>query len=341
MADEDVSNDGPLTLSEAVKAYSAPEPTEEIQEDQTEVEDGQDSEIAEEELPSDEEGEDEGEPDDEEGQPDEDGEEDEDDPDSDQGRFVSDNAKVKLPDGSVISVAELKSGNLRDRDYRQKTMAHAEDVKAFKSQSEAVTQKEQQVSEQATYVADLLRTIVPAAPDPALLQTDPMAYIAQEASHKQWVAHLTYLDQQKQQATEASQAEAAKAEQDKASTEWEALVEKVPELKDPKRNDRFVADIISTGKDYGFTPQELRAVALDHRYALVFKDAIGMRKLQAAKAKNTTETPPSRPPVQKGSKRHSAEGSRHRAANSALERLNKSGSLKDGVAAYLATQSKG
>jgi hypothetical protein len=39
--------------------------------------------------------------------------------------YVAPEAKVKLPDGSEATVDDLIKGNLRDRDYRQKTQALA------------------------------------------------------------------------------------------------------------------------------------------------------------------------------------------------------------------------
>ena len=329
----------PLSISEAANAYAgatAPEEPDEGQPDDDfapagdEAED--DADLAEEAGEDDEEGD----PDDE-GQAEDDAGE----PESDQGRYVAANGKVRLPDGTTATVADLIQGNLRDRDYRQKTMAHAEVVKAFEGQSQTVKQRETQVLEQAAYVADLVRSIVPAAPDPELLKTDPMAYIAQEASHKQWMAHLSYLDQQKQQATEASQAEATKTTQERAQKEWASLVEKVPALKDEKRAASYFADIEAIAKAEGYTIAEVQAeISQDHRKAVILRKAALWDKLQANKSKVAAKVE-GRPPVQKGGARLDPTRARARDTRVAMDRLNTTGSVKDGVAALLALEAKG
>ncbi len=278
--------------------------------------------------------------DDDEGETEDEGQaEDEDEePESDQGRFVSPNGKVRLPDGSVVPVSELINGNLRDRDYRQKTMEAAEVRKSFEAQSEAVKQRETQLVEQAEYVSNLLKTIVPGAPDPALLTTDPMGYMTQKANHEQWMNHIAFLEQQTQQVTQTRQADAATKERETVEKEWAALVEKAPDLKDEKRLNRFAEDLKTHGVFYGFTPEELKArIPLDHRQALVLRDAIKWRKLQANKASVPAKVE-GRPPVQRGGQRLDPQKTQARNSRAAMERLNSSGSLKDGIAALLAIE---
>jgi hypothetical protein len=335
--DTDTGGEG-LSIDEAVAAYTkatAPEAAP----SQAETEDDELSDTTtDDELQEPDEGEgDEGDGEtDDEGQADD--EQDVEEPETEKGRYVAHNGRVKLPDGSESTIADLIQGNLRDRDYRQKTMAHAEAVKTFTSQSEAVTQKEKQIAEQATYVADLIRTIVPTAPDPEMLKTDPMGYIAQEASHKQWVAHLTYLDQQRQQATEASQAETSKVTQERAQQEWATLLEKVPALKDQKRAAAWFGDIETYAKSEGYTVEELQAaIRQDHRQAVTLRKAALWDKLQASKT-NVPKKIEGRPPVQRGGKRLNSTERSSRTANEAFTRLKSSGSVEDAAAAYLASR---
>ena len=266
-------------------------------------------------------------------------EETDDEPETERGRYVAHNGRVKLPDGTESTVDDLIKGNLRDRDYRQKTMAHADEVKTFRAQSEAVKQREQQLSEQTELVTTLIQSIVGDEPDITMLQTDPMGYIAQKENRERWIAHINALQQHRQQATQASSTETMQKKAERANTEWGALLEKAPELKDQKRTEAFVQDVTKFGTEtYGFTTEELReAVGLDHRQALVLKDAIAWRKLQASKA-NLPKKIEGRPPVQKAGKRLSSSEQRARGANDALSRLKQTGSLADATAAYLASQ---
>lgn len=266
-------------------------------------------------------------------------EETDDEPETERGRYVAHNGRVKLPDGTESTVDDLIKGNLRDRDYRQKTMAHADEVKTFRAQSEAVKQREQQLSEQTELVTTLIQSIVGDEPDITMLQTDPMGYIAQKENRERWIAHINALQQHRQQATQASSTETMQKKAERANTEWGALLEKAPEFKDQKRTEAFVQDVTKFGTEtYGFTTEELReAVGLDHRQALVLKDAIAWRKLQASKA-NLPKKIEGRPPVQKAGKRLSSSEQRARGANDALSRLKQTGSLADATAAYLASQ---
>lgn len=318
-----------MTTDEAAKAYAAtlttepegqPEPEEE-----TEV-------TTDDELQAS----DEGEGEETDGETDEEGqaeEETDEEPETERGRYVAHNGRVKLPDGSESTIADLIQGNLRDRDYRQKTMSHADEVKAFQA-------SKQQIEDQRAYMASLIQSIIPPEPDPALYDTDPYAYGKQELARKQWLTHLNYIQEQDQLSAKERQAKAAKEDAEKRETEWNALLGKMPELKDEKRLDAFVGDIKKHGTTYGFTPQELSAVARDHRQAVVLSKAIKWDKLQASKA-TVQKKVEGRPPVQKGGRRLNPSEHRARATSDAMNRLKQSGSVEDAAAAYIASLNKG
>lgn len=268
--------------------------------------------------------------------------EDEDEPESDQGRYVAKNGKVKLEDGSTVTVDDLIKGNLRDRDYRQKTMEAAEVKKTYTAQSEALTASQQQLENDRAMVIQVLQAIIGDPPSPTMLDPshadfDILGYNQKKANQEAWGQYLQQFLQQDQKSREQKTAESAKTERETADREWAALVEKLPELKDQKRVDRFISDMKEHSAAYGIKPEELRAIALDHRQALVFKDAIAWRKLQASKA-NVQKKVEGRPPVQKGGKRLNPAEAKARSATDAMTRLGNTGRLDDAVAAYLATQ---
>lgn len=277
-----------------------------------------------------------------EGEPDEDGQAEDgtdEEPESDQGRFVASNGKVRLPDGSVSTVADLIQGNLRDRDYRQKTMEASEVRKTSEAQSTALRQREQQLNQQSEYVAGLIRSIIPQPPDPNLARTDPGGYVEAKANHEAWMAHLNALDGQRNQFTQAQQAEQQQNLQTRAQSEWNVLLEKVPALKDDAKAKAFGADLVKFGSDYGFSPQELQGLAFDHRQAIVMRKAIAWDKLQASKG-NVQKKVEGRPPVQRGGQRLSPAQSRGRANTELVARAQKSGSVDDVAAAYAATRKR-
>lgn len=338
LPDENLSDDAPLSMSDAINALAAAEAPEEVQEDQADEEQEPQDDTAEDELPTDEDGEDEGEPDEEDQAEDSD---EDDQTESEQGRFVADNAKVRLEDGTVVSISDLKKGSLLHADYTRKTQETAELRRSVESQSEAIKQTEQQIIEQREYMNALLQSITPQAPDPSLVRTDPVAYMEQKAQYEQFTAHLQYLSEQSQQTQQQRQQETQAQRQQRAQSEWGALLEKAPDLKDRSKFTAFESDLNTFASEYGFTPQEVaEALPYDHRMALVFKDAIEMRKLRASKPTVARKTEV-RPPVQKGGKRLNPGAHQARSAQAAMERLNKTGSFNDGLAALTALENKG
>jgi hypothetical protein len=329
----DDNPDAPLSMDDAVAAMMKAEQPEEAETGQSDDAEPEQAEADEAEQP---EGEDiEGDQPDDEGQADEEADKDE-----EAGRFVSLHGRVKLPDGSIATVEELTKGNLRDRDYRQKTMELAETRKATETKASALTQKETQIAEQADYMSKLLKAVIPEPPDPSLVDTDPVGYMRQQAAHKQWTDHLNYLQQVQQQAKDASQAETAKARQEREREQAALLLERMPELKDETRRKAFAADIQQHLSAYGFSAEDIGNLPPDARQFQVIRDAIAYRKLQASKTKVAAKVE-GRPPVQRAGTRQSPGTQQARQVRTAMDRLNKSGSLNDGVAAILALQRQG
>ncbi len=346
MDENDTSNGGEaLTIDQAAAAYVKANSTEEADTSQSEVEEQDEGDTTDDELQASQE--DEGEETDgeteDEGQADED--ETEDEPDSGQGRYVAKNGKVKLEDGTTVTVDELIKGNLRDRDYRQKTMEAAEVRKASEAQSAAAKALEEQLTQQREYVANLVKSIIPPQPDPSKADPrspnyDPAGYQAEQVAYQQWAGHLQYLEAEQQRAEQERQAETAKQTQERINKEWATALERLPELKDHKRLEAFGQKTLKYGPEYGYTPHELANIHHDHRNLLVLRDAIAWRELQASKA-NVQKKVEGRPPIAKGGKRLSPGAHQARRATDAISRLKQSGSVEDATAAYLASLNKG
>lgn len=276
-----------------------------------------------------------------EGEPDEEGqaeEEVEEEPDSDQGRFVAANGKVRLPDGTVSTVSDLIQGNLRDRDYRQKTMDLAEQRRAHEEKSSAMTALEKQVNDQREYMSQLLQSIMPPPPEPSLLETDPVAYMQAKDQHERFAQHAQYVQHQLEDARQQAGKKSQQDRAEKAKVEWDALQKADSGLKDEAKFKAFVSTIKTAGTDYGFSEQELAdTLPFDHRMALVLRDAAKWRNLQASKPK-VQQKVQGRPPVQKGGKRLSPDAIRAKNAAEAVTRLKETGSVADAAAAYLASR---
>ena len=325
-----------LSLDEAAQRYAAAqEPA--VGDDQAEDEAPADSETTEDVGPDD--------PDnpDDEGETgiDDQAEEGNEEPESEQGRFVADNAKVRLEDGRVVSVADLKQGSLLMPDYTRKTQDLAEQRRAVESQSSALKQLETQLSEQREFITRVLQSRLPQEPDISLTDPhspnfDPIAYQHQRAQYDIAVREMQQLQYATQQAEQRKAEERAAERAKKSEAELAKLVEAVPAFKDPNRFNAFARDAKEYGEKFGFSTEELvEGIGYDHRMAMVLHKAIQWDKLQASKPKVQSKVE-GRPPVTTGGKRLSPDAQRARAKSVAMERLKSSGSVDDAVRAYLA-----
>lgn len=321
---------GSLSLSEAAAAYATPAKDEEAPEGQSEPEEPaeDDAELATDETDGEEA------PDEDEGQAEE---EDQQEEPAETPAYVAPEAKVKLPDGEEITVADLIKGNLRDRDYRQKTMATAELERSVKAKASEIQQLEKSLAEDRDWTIQLIQSLMPQRPDPSMYTHDPIGFGEQDLAYRTRKEQLDYLVHQAQQTQQRTQAEAQENDKTKRATEWQATLEKMPELKDAKRLQSFVADIQQHVPDYGYSPQEMQQIGMDHRVVLVLKDAIAYRKLQANKSRVAAKVE-GRPPVQRGGTRPTPEAQQAKDTRAAMDRLKSSGSLRDGVAALLALE---
>lgn len=338
----ETTSDAPLSISEAVKLFSASETPQASDEEQAQDEPAQEDETAEE-LPADEVGEEEGEPVDDQEQADDDEAEDdgEGEPESEQGRFVNHDARVKLADGSFTTVADLVAGSLRRDDYTRKTQETAAEQQAATAEREHLSQLRKSNEEIRAYTIAVLEKFMPQPPDDALYSTDLVKAMEMERTYKARKEELDFLKAQRdwdqQQEAQTKSEEARKL----ANSEWVKLAAHpdMPELKDEGRGKALLSGILAYGQKQGYSEQELRgALAFDHRQAVILRKAMAFDALQEARKQKVPAKIEGRPPVQKSSKRLNANGMAHREAKTAMGDLTKSGSIKDGVRAYLAMQ---
>lgn len=290
---------------------------------------------------SDDEGEDSSEPDDsddEEGES-EDSDEDDDDERSDgsqdrvrdsKGRFVSDDYRVTLSDGTETTIGDLKSSGLRMSDYTRKTQALARDREQIQALQQQVSQREQQLDEQLAQVSWVLEQFRPQVPPQGSPAEALDAYHAQKAQWDQlsqgWGQEIgkrqqTVQEQQARQIAEHKQREQAK------------LMAAVPQLADPAKRQAFAAEAVRIAEDYGIAGNELQSI-LDHRFFLVLRDAMRYRRAQATRPK-TRETIEAKPRMNRGTKRADPKAPQKRARRDRTDRLRREQSVEAGVAALM------
>lgn len=201
---------------------------------------------------------------------------------------LPDKLKVKLKDGSKATVREILQSQLRDADYRRKTMEHAEQVKAFQAQSQQVSEALRQRLEQTSVLEQMM--VQELRLDNAQIEkllnegyTDPMEYERLKIARDKRINLLNQIAQQRQAAmSEAQNAQTEQARQVRAK-EQQALLREYPDLKDQAKQQAFQVRIGKSLSDMGFSNDEVAAYfsgMWDHRHIVILDKAAKYDALQ-------------------------------------------------------------
>lgn len=260
-----------------------------------------------------------------------------DDPAYKAGRFAADDAKVRLDDGSTITIGELKRNNLYQRDYTGKTTALAEERKQFDARKSEVDQQAQSLEQALNYVTWYAQNAMPKEPTPPATQDDYVGWINYQRDKDAFDRHqqsLTWFQQQTQAMSQQKQREGDQQRRDRAAKEMDTLASKDALFRDPKKAKAWFSRAQELGAEYyGLTPNDLGAAILNHGYLLALRDAFRYRSQKAKAA--TVKDEVRRPAIAPGGRRQdpSAQVNRQRQARS--EQLRKSGTFENGVAALM------
>lgn len=244
-----------------------------------------------------------------------------------------DGYKVQLPKDKAD---KLNSERLMQADYTRKTMAAAEARKAADAEAQKSIQERQAAKQQLDAIKTTLEAAVKSgqlkAPDPALLDSDPVAYLRQQA---QWTQAQQAYAQATQQIQHIQQQEAEFSElQRKQILEDQKaqLLAKVPEWKDEGKARAEKAEFMTwLVEKQGFTPEQIEST-LDHRAILAQLHAFRYQKLiDEQKAVIAKKVPPAQPkPVKPGTASDAAPNPLNK---SAMARLLKNGKVDDAASA--------
>ena len=258
------------------------------------------------------------------------------------GQFVGKTAKVKLDDGTVASVDDLIRGRMLQSDYSRKTEAAAEMRKANEARSQALQERENALRESQEMVIHFLTNARPKPPDAELANSDPMAWIQQnaffqeqEANWRNWV-DMFRQNAEKQKTALTDEQLASRAENQRR--EYETLKEKEPVFADAKKAKRASEDIVKLLVDhYGFRQDEVLNVNGptlwdDHRYVRVALDAalyrLGKDRSQKALAAQASQRIPK---VMTPGARTAPDAAKSAQINQLSQSLKKTGSMDDAI----------
>lgn len=231
---------------------------------------------------------------------------------------ASDDAIVKLADGTTATVKDLVLGNMRQDDYSRKSQAVANARREVEANADRINRITEAFVEHLT-------SMMPQEPDPALAYSNPRQYQAQKAQYDATMAQVQKLiaigDQPKEIKSALTKQQRAELIQEENSK----LVHLFPEAGTQAGRQAFFAGVQGVAESIGFTADELNQVT-DHRiFALAHWAKKGMEADKAktkAKAKVASTTP-----------RKPGKGARQANRNAEkMRKLSRTGSIRDAMA---------
>jgi len=253
------------------------------------------------------------------------------------GKFAADTANVRLKDGTVISVQDLKRGFLSQQSFTRGTQENAKERETLAATKAEVEQYARSLQEQRDLILQVSQQFIPQPPDRSLLDRnspsfDPITYAALKAEYDDRIGILNTLHN----ATKADQDRAAKEQekqkQEAKNRESRLLLEAMPDLAKPDVQKKFWAESVETMAEYGFSQEEMHET-IDHRVYRIFRDLTAYRKarnrIPAVKENIASK------PVLQGKRRMDPKEKTSRERQARNEQLRKTGDFDAGVSALM------
>jgi hypothetical protein len=260
-------------------------------------------------------------------------EEDEGGPGYESGKFAADTANVRLKDGTVISVQDLKRGFLSQASFTRGTQENAKERETLASQKAEIEQNARTLQGQRDFILQVAQQYIPQPPDRSLMDQsspnfDPLRYMALKEDYEAKVGALSQLEGASKAEKDRITAQQQQQRKDLQDTEAKRLVEIMPELKKPEVYNKFWSEAVTTMSEYGFSAEEMNE-SLDHRLYPIFRDLAAYRRarknLPAVKADVQSK------PVLTGKKRMDPKAKSSREHQARSEQLRKTGDFDAGV----------
>jgi hypothetical protein len=253
------------------------------------------------------------------------------------GKFAADTANVRLKDGTVISVQDLKRGFLSQQSFTRGTQENAKERETLAATKAEVEQTARTLQAQRDFILQVSQQYIPQPPDQRMLDQsspgfDPIGYMAQKADYDKKVDELSKLQSAAQAEQTRTSQEQQKQRKELHDREAQRLLETMPELKKPEVYKKFWGDATETMSEYGFSAEEL-ANALDHRLYPIYRDLAAYRR--ARKNLPTIKQNVQSKPVLTGKKRMDPKGKTSREQSVRAERLRNTGDFDAGVNALM------
>lgn len=220
-------------------------------------------------------------------------------------------------DGKRWTRDELKASLMMHADYTRKTQEVASQKKEMDSAVERLSKQDEKAKADLGFAMSVLQAILPPEPDASIISTDPVGYMEKRAMREQAMTVIRQLQSQQSAYQQQQQAQTREQSAKALQEEWQAAVQKLPELAQPEGRTKFREEAIKYGKEWGLEPSEIDGIE-SSKALLVLKDAIAFRKLKA-NAPKAVQTAKAAPKIARP-------GTREQPAGTPLARLQKLGS---------------
>ena len=233
----------------------------------------------------------------------------------------------------AVSLKELKQGYSGQRFVQKGMQENAQARKQTEAVYNALLESRQQVTNLYQHLQNGNVARQPVKPDIALLDTDPIGYVEQNARYEQDMgAYQAEMQQIQQVQNDQIHAQNLALEAHR-NQEMTRLLEIMPDLKDPTKGRALKEQMLVAGNDYGYSPDEISAI-VDHRAIRVLDDARKYREIMAGKSKAVEKASQKQrtKPIKAGSKKIS---SSQKELRNKQQKLRNSGSIDDAVALIL------
>lgn len=233
-----------------------------------------------------------------------------------------DDTLVTLKGGEQVPVKELKLGYMRERDYRLKTQETANRGRELEALSSRVVNT-------ANAFAQFLASQLPPEPSHDLAIQNPTEYTRQKAIFDNAMGRVNQILQMGAEPQAVVQQLTGEQRNEMLRQESERLAEAFPQTAKPEEREKFFEEAFDTARQLGFTDDEMADVT-DHRYfKLAHYARLGMQA-EAAK-KKALEKVNSAPPAAPARKAQGQNAQQSRKNRDAMEKLTRTGSLKDAM----------
>lgn len=234
-----------------------------------------------------------------------------------------DDILVPMKGGEKVSVKELKLGYMRERDYRVKTSE-------LGNKGRALEELSNRVSSTATNIAQFLISQMPPEPNPSLAMQDPGRYVQERAVYEAAALRVNQILAQANEPKKVVEQLTTEQKNEKLAQEDAKLREFFPETATREGREKFFDAAFATGNELGFSDEEMQNFE-DHRYLRVIHYARLGLAAEQAKKKAMTKVVNAPAPVTPKPKAQGQNVQQSRRNQDAMQRLGKTGSMKDAL----------